>query len=176
MKASAVALAVILSTLAAAANANPPGCDSGWSQAQSCTTTYYQTVYVTAFIPCLNGGRGENVTFSDVETTLYWYTVTAGKRNGFIMSVGGGMHGKGQITGINYTARGSTDDSLLNWAPYNPDGSFDGEGQFVYTDDYYINSTSPVTNHIWHRTQRFEEFKNGNVYTANFHPDEVVCR
>ena len=37
------------------------------------------------------------------------------------MSVSGGMHGKGQTTGINYTARGNTDDSLRNWVPYNAD-------------------------------------------------------
>jgi hypothetical protein len=183
MKISGVALAVILSSLVfsqtSSATANPPGCDSGRSHATSCLATYYGTVYVngfgSAFIPCLNGGKGENVVFSDVEETIFSYTVTDGKRNGYFMSVGGGMHGKGQTTGINYTARGSTQDSFANWVPTNPDGTQDGEGQFIYTDNYYVNSTSPVTNHIWHRTQRFEETKNGNVYTLYTHPDEVVC-
>jgi hypothetical protein len=184
MKTSAVALAVILSSLVfsqtSSATSTPPGCENGRSQAQTCTATFYGPVYVngfgSAFIPCLNNGKGENVVFSDTESTILYYTVTSGKRNGFFMSVGGGMHGKGQTTGINYTARGSTQQSFADWVPFNLDGSFDGEGQFTYTDNYYVNSTSPVTNHIWHRTQRFEETKNGDVYTLYTHPDEVVCK
>ena len=84
MKTSAAALAVILSSLVfsqtSSATANPPGCDSGRSHATSCLATYYGTVYVngfgSAFIPCLNGAKGENVVFSDVEETIFSYTVT----------------------------------------------------------------------------------------------------
>jgi hypothetical protein len=43
----------------------------------------------------------------------------------------------------------------------------------TYTDNYYINSPSPVTNHIWHRTTRFTISNNGNNLTLQ--PDEVVC-
>jgi hypothetical protein len=136
----------------------------------------YVNGFGSAFIPCLNHGKGENVVFIAVETTVFQYAVTDGKRNGYIMSVGGGMHGKGETTGINYTALGSTDDVLLNWVPFNADGSFDGEGQFTYTDNYYIHATSPVVNIIWHRVQRFEETKVGDVYTLYTHPDEVFCR
>jgi hypothetical protein len=181
MKTPAVALAVILLSLVfsqtSSATANPPGCDSGRSKALTCLANFYGSVYVngfgSAFIPCLNNGKGENVVFSDVEETTLFYTVTAGARNGWFMSVGGGMHGKGQTTGINYTARGSTQDSFANWVPYNPDGSMNGDGEFTYTDNYYINSTSPVTNHIWHRTTRFTISNNGNTLTLQ--PVEVVC-
>jgi hypothetical protein len=110
----------------------------------------------------------------DTEATILFYKVTAGKRNGFFMSVGGGMHGKGQTTGINYTARGSTQQSFADWVPFNPDGSFNGDGEFTYTDNYYINSTAPVTNHIWHRTVRFSETNGG--MNGSQEPDEVVCR
>lgn len=164
-----VALALILSSLALS--------QSSLAQtSKPVLQNFYQPVYVTAFIPCINGGKGENVTFSDTETELFWYSVTGGKRNGFFMSVGGGMHGKGETSGVNYTARGSTQQSFAHWVPFNPDGSLDGEGQFTYTDNYYVNSTTPVTNHIWHRTQRFEKTKAGGVYTLFTHPDEVVCR
>jgi hypothetical protein len=179
MKTSAVALAVILSSLVfsqtSSATANPPGCDSFRSKATSCIATYWSPVSVTAFIPCLNHGTGENVTFNDTQTTIFYYTLTNGKRNGFLMHVGGAMTGTGQKTGIYYRARGSTQNSIANWVPANPDGSMNGDGDFSYTDNYYVNSTSPgpVTNHIWHRTQRFTITNNGNNLTLQ--SDEGVC-
>jgi hypothetical protein len=180
-KTSAVALAVILSSLVfsqtSSATANPPGCDSFRSKATSCTTTYWSAVSVTAFIPCLNHGKGENVTFNDTQTIIFYYTLTNGKRNGFLMHVGGtSLTGRGQTTGIHYTALGSTQDSIANWVPANPDGSMNGDGDFSYTDNYYVNSTSPgpVTNQIWHRTQRFTISNNGITETVQ--PDEVVCK
>jgi hypothetical protein len=178
MKSAFAVLAIVLSSLvfpqAASAGSNPPGCDNGRSQAQSCIATYYQPFSVVAFIPCLNQGKGENVTFSGPETTMFVYTVTSGKRNGFITSVGGQLRGTGSVTGIKYTAQGSTNDALLDWVPANLDGSKNGDGEFTYTDNYYIHSDSPVTNQVWHRTQRFEEFNNG--LNAKFHPDEVGCK
>jgi hypothetical protein len=182
MKSAFAALVVLLSSLVftqiSSASSNPPGCENGRSTAQTCTATFYGQVSVpgfgSSFIPCLNGGKGENVIFTDTESTLFYYKVTAGKRNGFLMSVGGGMHGKGQTTGINYTARDSTQNSFANWIPFNPDGSANGDGEFTYTDNYYINSTYPVTNHIWHRTVRFSVTNNGVNGTQE--PDQVVCR
>lgn len=165
MKTSLLALAVLLSSLVSAQTSKPV------------IQTFYQPTYVTAFIPCLNHGKGENVTFSDTLTTVFWYTVTAGKRNGFIMFAStGGMHGKGQTTGISYTAHGSTQNGFANWVPTNPDGTTDGEGQFTYTDNYHISSSSPPDNHVWHRTQRFSVTKTGNVYTSQDQPDEVMCQ
>lgn len=169
---------VLLSTLTASASSNPPGCENGRSQATHCIANFYGPVSVNgfgpAFIPCLNGGKGENVVFTSTQTTILYYTVTNGKRTGFFMTVGGGLTGTGQTTGIQYSARGSSQQSFANWMPFNADGSIDGEGQFSYTDNYYISA--PGVNHIWHRTQRFENIKTGDVYTSHDDPVEVVCR
>jgi hypothetical protein len=173
----AVFAAVILSSLAASASTNPPGCDLGTSKATTCLARYWAPVSVTAFLPCLNQGRGENVTFTDTESTIFYYTVTNGKRNGFFMHVGGGpMFGKGQTTGIQYGAHGSTQNSLADWIPFNPDGSANGDGEFTYTDNYAVYSigTSPVQNHVWHRTRRFIFTNNSN--NLQLQPDEVVCQ
>jgi len=76
MRTSMVALALILSSLALS--------QSSLAQtSKPVLQNFYQPVYVTAFIPCINGGKGENVTFSDTETELFWYSVTGGKRNGW---------------------------------------------------------------------------------------------
>jgi hypothetical protein len=116
MKVAIAAIAILMSSIVlsqtSSATSDPPGCENGRSTALTRTATFYGQVFVngfgSSFIPCLNHGKGENVVFSDTESTILFYKVTSGKRNGFFMSVGGGMHGKGQTTGINYTARGST--------------------------------------------------------------------
>jgi hypothetical protein len=173
MKYAAIAL-VIMSSLAASATSNPPGCDLGTSKAKTCTANLYGLVSVAAFIPCINNGKGENVAFSNPQTTIFHYTVTNGARNGFLMFVGGGLTGKGQTTGIQYNARGSEQLDFADWVPFNPDGSANGDGEFTYNDNYYIYSTSPVVNVIWHRTQHFT--LTNNSMNLSLQPDEVVCR
>lgn len=184
MKATVVALAavaVLTLTLTASASSNPPGCDLGTSEAQSCTASHAETVYVngfgSAFIPCLNHGQGENVVFSGTKQTLFFYTVTEGKRNGFSLFTGGalGLTGRGQTTGLRYRAWGTEDYAFENWVPYNPDGTFDGEGSFSITDDWHIRSSRGEI-HIWHRRVRFQDFKDGDVYTSQGQPDEVACQ
>lgn len=160
-------IVVLLLSLAASAQTSKP-----------VITTSYGTRVVTAFFPCLNSGRGENVTFSATEGAILYYTLTNGKETGFFMFTGGGLAGKGETTGIQYQAKGSTQWSFANFIPYNPDGSYNGEGQFVYTDNYYVYSHTPGVNlnFIWHRTQKFEDVRTNGTNQLFTHPDEVVCR
>jgi hypothetical protein len=48
-------------------------------------------------------------------------------------------------TGIHYAAWGSDQYTFTDWVPFNPDGTTDGEGVFVITDNFHVDSIFPVT-------------------------------
>jgi hypothetical protein len=173
MKASAVALAVILASLVLAQT-------SAAQSSAPIVKTFYGNGQLAGFMPCLNHGKGEWVFLTTAkQSAILSETITAGAQNGSYMWTptdphGAGLTGLGASTGILYTARGASQLRFTNWTPDAPGSVGVGDGQFVQDDDYYVSSSSPALNYIWHQTTRFEITDNGK--TGINHPVETVCR
>ena len=164
MKSAFLALAILLSSLVASA--------------QTQDAIGNQTVSKVFFMPCVNGGKGETVTFTRVKVRTILHS--AFDANGHIEGDGFFMwadtlYGTGSISKRHYVATGSELDAWIGAT--DPDGNpSDLDATFTFTSDFHIaNRYSPITNNVmFHQFQSFTVFNNGNNLTVE--PTVMVCK
>jgi len=144
----------------------------GGVKAKAQTTTFLdQQVSLTLSYPgaCLNHGRGEVVNLSGKVRVISYDVNVNGIRHGFVLYAGQ-LTGKGQSTGINYTATGSHEASYKGV-------DVAGNGDYVFDDNFRLGSaytTNTVGGVTLHDKREFVLTNSGNTLTVL--PEESVCR
>jgi hypothetical protein len=129
-----------------------------------------QQVAFQAFVPCANQGQGEIVDLSGAFNTIADFRVDGSTFSGFYMFQPAGMTGVGETTGNQYHAVGSLTETFKEFVPATSDGTY----HFAQTFQLVGNGTAE--NFLFHTTQTFTIFDNGNFLTIKHENFVVDCK
>ena len=116
------------------------------------------TIDFSIFIPCANGGTGENVQLSGSLHQLYTVTMNGNNISLVTLSNPQGISGAGDITGDKYQATGITEDRFT--------GSLqNGKFEETFTNNFRIIGKGPGNNFLVHETYHVTVNASGVVTT-----------
>lgn len=123
-------------------------------------------ISITVFIPCANGGAGENVTLTgNLHVQTQFNFNNAGGGNFHMLFNPQGISGTGSVTGAKYQATGMTQS----------DGTFTSGVTSDFINRFDIIGQGPGNNYEVHETAHLTINANGTV-TVNFDNFSVVCK
>src|SRR6266850_672727 len=137
------------------------------AQAVNSTTNLSIPTNILVFVPCANGGAGENVLLSGDLHVLLHFTVNDNHATIKSHFQPQGISGTGQSTGANYQATGVTQETT----------SFQSDGvtyEDTFVNNFRIIGQGPGNNFLVHQTFHVT-FNNNGVLTAFQNNFSVDC-
>lgn len=138
---------------------------SGYGKAQTVTTYSSRQENLTIFVPCVNSGKGENITFKGKVYPILQTVNVNEIKHGVLVYNSADLIGTGQVTGKTYTSVISNQSTFSNQDSYS-------DGDFQFTINANINSPS---DHVLYHDVREDVVTNmGNNMTVI--PEQTVCK
>jgi hypothetical protein len=122
----------------------------------------------TVFVPCANGGAGENVTLEGSLHVLVTYTVNDNHVSGRTHFQPQGVMGAGQITGDVYRATGVTQDTFS-------DSLENGQYAYTYVNNFRIIGQGVDNNYLIHEVVHIT-FNAAGVETVSIDNFSSECK
>jgi hypothetical protein len=133
------------------------------------TTNISSPFSLTVFVPCANGGAGENVDLSGDLHTLITFTINGNHVSGNAHFQPQGVSGTGATTGDKYRATGVTKDNSFSVSFTN------GRAQQTFVNNFRIIGPGPGNNLLVDETAHLTFNANGTV--SAFHDNlSVECK
>ena len=138
------------------------------ARADAIITNLKIPVELTTFIPCANGGLGENVTLSGPLHILIRLTINGNNFSSKTHYQPQGLSGYGEITGKKYQATGGTQQQVS--------GSFvNGQYADTYVNNFKIIGQDAGNNFLIHENVHITFNANGTV-TAYIENSSIECK
>ena len=123
---------------------------------------------ISVFVPCANGGAGENVDLSGDLHVLLTLTVNGNNFSGKTHFQPQGISGVGAVTGAKYQATGVTQDKF--------GGSFNnGVAVLNFVNNFRIVGQGPGNNFVVHQNAHITINANG-IQTATVDNQSIECK
>jgi len=164
---AAIAFTVLLSSLFVYATPATP-CILGQAQTLTGHTVTTEHVSFTYFIPCANGGLGEDVTVSGPLHSDIYLRLDEAVVNGFYVFNAAGLVGVADSTGNVYREVGVTRESFTNLV-------FGESGAFHYVNNFQLVGQGTAENYLVHTNMTFT-VANGQVTSVQHDNFIVECR
>jgi hypothetical protein len=136
------------------------------STARAGAVTVKSPISITVFVPCANGGAGENVTLTgNLHVEIQFNFNSSGGGNFHVLFNPQGISGTGSVTGAKYQGTGMTQF----------DASFTSAVETKFNNRFDIIGQGPGNNFEVHETAHLTINANGTV-TVSFDNFSVVCK
>ena len=125
-------------------------------------------IFLTAFVPCADGGAGEIIEMSGPLHTLVTARINGNSVSGKFHYQPQGISGIGQTTGARYQATGVTQQTFKSILQ-------DGQARFNYINNFRIIGQGPENNFLVHENLRFTIYPDGTM-TVSHDNFSVDCK